>query len=96
MKERPSFNDPSNFKVCWFPPTKRAVIHREGCWHWQDAHYESKTTHPRDSAAGPMAVYEAPPVGAQSGYFATLSAVREIIRGLGWEAIDDDCLYFSN
>ena len=94
MDNRPDLGEMANYGICWHGANKRAVIHTKSCWHWVNAHASPRTIHPREEPVSASEVYEAPPEDAPTGYFSTISVVREIIRGYGWEAIDDGCLYF--
>lgn len=96
MLNRPDLDELSNYRICWYGPNKRAVIHREGCWHWENEHKTPGMGHAIETPIDTPVVYEDPPKDASTGYFSTLSVVREIIRSFGWEAVDDACVYFSD
>ena len=95
MLNRPELEEMSNYRICWLGPNKRAVIHRESCWHWENAHKTPGSEHPLESPIDAPVMYVESPKDAPTGYFSTISVVREIIRSFGWEAVDDACLYFK-
>lgn len=96
MLNQPDLQEMSNYRICWYGPNKRAVIHREDCWHWVNAHNAPGAEHPMEAPLDAQVMFIEPPRDAPTGYFSTLSVVREIIRSFGWEAIDDSCVYYTD